>query len=139
VIEGLRCGRALPGLAIGCLVLALALALPAAVRANDFDQFQNARVAYESQNYALSADLFQSVLTGVPANDRRPIIIESRKYLAATFLFLGRRPEAEQQFQLLLHAAPAGPGTLNVEIKPATSELLVDETELSRYLARVQA
>lgn len=27
---------------------------------------------------------------------------------------------------LLLHAAPSGPGTLNVEIKPATSELLVD-------------
>ena len=27
---------------------------------------------------------------------------------------------------LLLHAAPTGPGTLNIEIKPATAELLVD-------------
>lgn len=27
---------------------------------------------------------------------------------------------------LLLHAAPSGPGTLMVELKPATSELLVD-------------
>ncbi len=27
---------------------------------------------------------------------------------------------------LLLHAAPSGPGTWNIEIKPATAELLVD-------------
>jgi tetratricopeptide (TPR) repeat protein len=80
--------------------------LPANVQANDFDQFQNARVAYESLNYALAADLFQNLLVTTTPSDRRPVVVESRKYLAAAYLFLGRRPEAEAQFELLLRAAP---------------------------------
>jgi len=80
--------------------------VPATARANDFDQFQNARVAYESLNYALAADLFQGLLSTAAVSDRRPVIIESRKYLAAAYLFLNRKPEAEAQLELLLRAAP---------------------------------
>jgi tetratricopeptide (TPR) repeat protein len=101
----LRQRRSRGALAAGLLWLA-ALLRPASAHANDFDQFQNARVAYESLNYALAADLFQNLLATTTASDRRPVVVESRKYLAAAYLFLGRRPEAEAQFELLLRAAP---------------------------------
>lgn len=105
MIGGFWRRRSRSGLLAGLLWLA-ALALPAGARANDFDQFQNARVAYESLNYALAVDLFQGLLATTAANDRRPVVIESRKYLAAAYLFLGRKPDAEAQFELLLRAAP---------------------------------
>lgn len=89
----------------GLLWLAAA-ATPQRARANDFDQFQNARVAYESANYALAADLFQGLLATMQLGDRRPVVIESRKYLAAAYLFLGRKADAEAQFSVLLRAAP---------------------------------
>jgi hypothetical protein len=105
VIAGLRRGQAVGRLAAGVLWL-VAVAQPTFVRANDFDQFQNARVAYESLNYALAADLFQGLLAAVLPSDHRPVVIESRKYLAAAYLFLGHKVEAEAQFALLLRAAP---------------------------------
>ncbi len=93
-------------LAIWAALLAAALASATPARANDFDQFQNARVAYESLNYELAADLFQGLLATAAPNDKRPVVIESRKYLAAAYLFLGRKAEAETQIELLLRAAP---------------------------------
>ena len=36
----------------------------------------------------------------------RPLVLESRKYLAATYLFLGRKSDAEGQLELLLRAEP---------------------------------
>jgi hypothetical protein len=92
-------------LAAWSIALAVA-ALPGLVRANDFDQFQNARVAYESLNYELAADLFQGLLRDATADDKRPLVIESRKYLAATFLFLGHAQRAVGQLELLLRAEP---------------------------------
>jgi hypothetical protein len=91
---------------VAVLLWLVALTLPAAAHANDFDQFQNARVAYESLNYALAADLFQGLLATTADGDRRPVVIESRKYVAAAYLFLGRKAEAETQVELLLRAAP---------------------------------
>jgi hypothetical protein len=79
---------------------------PLAARANDFDQFQNARVAYDSLNYELAADLFRGLLATASATDTRPLVLESRKYLGAALLFMGRTDDAEQQFELLLHAEP---------------------------------
>jgi hypothetical protein len=93
-------------LVAGWLFAFAVAALPARARANDFDQFQNARVAYESLNYELAADLFQGLLRDANPDDRRPLVIESRKYLAATYLFLGRGGEAEAQLELLLRAEP---------------------------------
>jgi hypothetical protein len=91
---------------VGWLLVLVLGALPARVRANDFDQFQNARAAYESLKYEVAADLFQGLLASAPVMDRRPVVIESRKYLAATYLFLGRKADAEAQLELLLRAAP---------------------------------
>jgi hypothetical protein len=88
-----------------CTALAVVAAAGLA-RANDFDQFQNARVAYESQHHELAADLFRGLLRDATPRDRRPLILESRKYLAATLLFLGKTREAEQQLELLLEAEP---------------------------------
>jgi tetratricopeptide (TPR) repeat protein len=81
-------------------------ALPGLARANDFDQFQNARVAYESANYELAADLFRDLLRDATPDDSRPLMIESRKYLAATHLFLGEVAKAEAQLERLLKAEP---------------------------------
>ena len=88
-----------------CTALAV-IASAGLARANDFDQFQNARVAYESLNHELAADLFRGLLRDATPRDSRPLIIESRKYLAATLLFLGKAREAEQQLELLLEAEP---------------------------------
>jgi hypothetical protein len=107
VIAGLRASRSLVGLASWLGVVAvMAWLAPGVARANDFDQFQNARVAYESLNYELAADLFKGLLSTAAAGDTRPVVIESRKYLAAAYLFLGKRPDAEAQLELLLRAVP---------------------------------
>ena len=98
--------RRLRGRVTGWLCAVAVAALPGWARANDFDQFQNARVAYESLNYELAADLFQGLLRDAKPDDRRPLVIESRKYLAATYQFLARGGEAEAQLELLLRAEP---------------------------------
>ncbi len=89
-----------------CSIALAVAALPGLARGNDFDQFQNARVAYESLNYELAADLFQGLVREATPDDKRPLVIESRKYLAATFLFLGHADKAEEQLELLLRAEP---------------------------------
>lgn len=91
---------------VACFLALWGLALPLGARANDFDQFQNARVAYESLNYDLASDLFEGLLADAVPGDKRPLISESRKYLAATYLFLGRPADADAQFTLLLQAEP---------------------------------
>jgi tetratricopeptide (TPR) repeat protein len=103
--DGARIGSA-PAVAVALLLAMLVLARTAPARANDFDQFQNARAAYDSQNYALAADLFRGLLVEAAPGDRRPLVLESRKYLAATALFLGRRQEAQAQFEALLRVEP---------------------------------
>jgi tetratricopeptide (TPR) repeat protein len=90
------------GWLLGCALWALG----GAARANDFDQFQNARVAYESQNYELAADLFEGLLSDAGDEDDRPLTVESRKYLAVTYLFLGQEVQAAQQLERLLRAEP---------------------------------
>jgi len=82
----------------------LVAALPAGVHANDFDQFQAARGAYEALNYERAAQLFRALLADTVPFDRRPLVLESRKYLAATYMFLRRPQDAEAQFELLLQA-----------------------------------
>jgi tetratricopeptide (TPR) repeat protein len=86
------------------VTLGLGLAMPALARANDFDQFQSAREAYESLNYDHAADLFRGLVADAMPFDRRPLVLESRKYLAAAYMFLRRYSDAEAQFELLLQA-----------------------------------
>ena len=107
------------GLGLGLVLLLLC---PTTARATELDQFQNARVAYESLNYELAADLFQGLLGQATPSDRRPLVLESRKYLGAALLFLGRPAEADAQYELLLRAEPSyvlDPLTFPAEVNAA--------------------
>jgi tetratricopeptide (TPR) repeat protein len=93
---------ALPGLAF---VLMAAFALP--VSADELSDFESARRSYDEQNYAKAAKGLESLVGGVVPRARNPVVrLEARKYLGATYLFLGRKEAAQGQFRLLLEEDP---------------------------------
>jgi hypothetical protein len=75
--------------------------------ANDFEDFENARSAYEAQDYAKAATRFEALAGGdVPQLTNRSLVLESKKYLGASYLFLGKLTQAEQEFTRLLRLDP---------------------------------
>lgn len=95
------------GLLLGALVITCTCAVPASARANDFEAFESARSAYESQDYARSARLFEQLAGGdKPALTNRSLLLESKKYLAASYAFLGKSAKAEAEFERLLRLDP---------------------------------
>ncbi len=88
------------------LALALCVLFAGRAQASELDQFQNARAAYESLNYELAVDLFSNLLADASPTDRRPLVIESRKYLAASFMFVGRPADGERELRVLLEVEP---------------------------------
>jgi hypothetical protein len=88
--------------------MSLALMLPLAhVRANDFEEFEAARSAYDSQDYALAVKRFEALGGGdTPALSNRSLLLESKKYLGASYLFLGKLKLAEAEFERLLRLDP---------------------------------
>jgi hypothetical protein len=79
------------------------LAASAEARADDIEDFQHARNAYDAQNFPLAAKRFEALVGGdAPRLRSRPLVLESRKYLAASYLFVGRRRDAERQLERLL-------------------------------------
>jgi tetratricopeptide (TPR) repeat protein len=77
------------------------------VRAGDFDAFEKARKAYESQDYARAVRLFEALGGGdAPALNDRSLLLESKKYLGASYLFLGKLQQAEAEFERLLRLDP---------------------------------
>lgn len=92
---------------LAAALLALALCFfTSGARASELDQFQNARAAYESLNYELAVDLFSNLLSDASPTDRRPLVIESRKYLAASYMFVGRPADGERELRALLEVEP---------------------------------
>lgn len=91
-----------------CLITLILLAfIPALAMASDFDDFDRARQLYEGQQYGPAAQAFESLVGGeVPRLQEPVLVLESRKFLAASYLFLGRKAEAEAQFNRLLEAEP---------------------------------
>ncbi len=91
-----------------CLVsLACAALGPAPARADDLTDFDHARALYVKRNYAGAATALKALVgTDPPRVTERLLILESRKYLAASLLFLGQREEARAQFRLLLAIEP---------------------------------
>src|SRR3954447_26725303 len=82
-------------------------AAPQGAKANDFEEFEAGRQAYESQDYARSADVFEQLVGGdVPRLQNRSLVLESEKYLGASYLFLGKLNQAEQHFEKLLAMEP---------------------------------
>ena len=93
-------------LAISGLLVAL-LTAPASARAGDLEDFDEARAAYESGDYTAARLLLEAMVGGVvPTLQSQALVLESRKYLAATYLFLDNSEDAERQFALLLEAEP---------------------------------
>jgi len=87
------------------VVLMAAFALPAA--ADELSDFEAARRDYDKQSYAKAARGFESLVGGVVPRARNPVVrLEARKYLGATYLFLGKDEEAREQFRLLLEEDP---------------------------------
>ena len=86
-------------------VLMAACALP--VAADELSDFEAARRNYDRQNYTKAARGLESLVGGVVPRATNPVVrLESRKYLGATYLFLGNEKAAREQFRLLLEEDP---------------------------------
>lgn len=71
--------------------------------ASDFEDFEAARSAYESADYALAAQRFEKLGGGdTPRLTNRSLLLEAKKYLGASYLFLGKLQLAEAEFERLL-------------------------------------
>jgi hypothetical protein len=82
-------------------------------RADDFDDFEYARQAYEARNWRETIRRFDALVGSEPPRLSDPVyIVESRKYLAAAYVFENQPERAEAQFERLLDQEP------NYEIDP---------------------
>jgi len=100
----------LSALRSGALVAVLALfaaLAPRAVHADDLADFERARAAYDAQRYAEAVQKLELLVGGpTPRLTTRAIVLEARKYLGASYLFVARRADAERQFAALLADDP---------------------------------
>jgi len=72
-------------------------------RANDFEDFEAARSAYESADYAVAAQRFEKLGGGdTPRLTNRSLLLEAKKYLGASYLFIGKLQLAEAELERLL-------------------------------------
>ncbi len=93
-------------LALACLLIGGLT--PSSARADEIEDFEEARQAYENQEFEEAVGLFESMVGGASPRIRNPILIlEARKYLAAAYLFVDRREDAKEQFAALLRADSA--------------------------------
>ena len=76
-------------------------------RADDLTEFEAARARYERHDYARAVDAFRTLVgTDPPRIANALLVLESRKYYAASLLFIGGEAEARVQFGLLLQQEP---------------------------------
>ena len=72
-------------------------------RANDFEDFEAARSAYDSADYAVAVQRFEKLGGGdAPRLTNRSLLLEAKKYLGASYLFLGKLQLAEAEYERLL-------------------------------------
>ncbi len=90
-------------LCIATLCACAAICTTTVVHADDLRDFERARRAYEDASYRRAASMFEALVGGEVPRIRNPaLILESRKYLGASYLLLRRTEDAERQFGLLL-------------------------------------
>lgn len=76
-------------------------------RADDLSEFETARSRYDRHDYARAAEAFRKLVgTDPPRIANALLVLESRKYFAASLLFLGAATDARLQFRLLLQQEP---------------------------------
>lgn len=93
-------------LVAGLFVLGLML-MAAPGFADDLTDFEHARALYAKRNYAGAVAALESMVGSDPPRvTERLLVLESRKYLAASLLFVGKRDESRAQFRLLLAQEP---------------------------------
>lgn len=103
---GVHMARGTP-IAAFWLALVTTLMVPGAAYADEIDDFEAARRAFERHDFADAARRLEGMVGGeVPALSSEVLVLEARKYLGATYLFLGRREAADEQFMLLLRQDP---------------------------------
>lgn len=83
---------------------ALAVAAPARLAADEFDDFTKARNAYEGGEYAAAVERFTALLASEPRNPA--IVLESQKLLGVSYLFVGDQIAAEAALLKLLTLSP---------------------------------
>src|SRR5688572_23098174 len=95
-------------LRLGAIALAGVVWLSSApAQAGELEDFRDAQAAYEIHNFPLAITLFEALVGGATPQLTNPVLInESRKYLGAAYLIVGRREAAEAQFEALLTAEP---------------------------------
>jgi hypothetical protein len=126
------------------LLLSLAIASHAGgARADDLSDFEVARGRYERHEYARAVDAFRTLVGSEPPRIANALLVlESRKYYAASLLFVGAKEEAREQFRLLLQQEPDY--TLDPLAFPKDVVTLFDQVkanvhdELSRQRAAAQ-
>jgi hypothetical protein len=86
---------------IGAAALALA---SARARADEFEDFANAKNAYEAGEYQAATTRFEALKASQPKN--KGLVEELHKLLAVSYLFLGNQTEAEKNFIEILSNDP---------------------------------
>lgn len=92
------------------VILALFAALfvaPSLARAGDIEDFQAARTFYDAHDWPRAIAAFEALVGGeTPRLASQPLVLESRKYLAAAYVFVGREGAASDQIERLLLTEP---------------------------------
>lgn len=89
------------------LLFVLMAAFAPPVGADELSEFESARRQYERQNYEKAARGLESLVGGVVPRATNPVVrLEARKYLGATYLFLGKKEAAREQFRSLVEEDP---------------------------------
>jgi tetratricopeptide (TPR) repeat protein len=89
------------------LLFVLMAAFAQSVAADELSDFESARRNYDKQNYAKAARGLESLVGGAVPRATNPVVrLEARKYLGATYLFLGKKDAAREQFRSLLAEDP---------------------------------
>ena len=93
--------------ALSVLLGLAALSFAPPVRADEIDDFNRARNAWDASNYAEAIRRFEPLLSqGAGALTDRLLIRDARAYYAASLVMEHRAPEAETQFERLLREHP---------------------------------
>jgi hypothetical protein len=76
-------------------------------RADELSEFEAARARYDRHDYKRAVDAFRGLVGRDPPRITNALLVlESRKYYAASLLFVGADEEARLQFRLLLQQEP---------------------------------